>query len=120
VPAHDLTGMPAVLPALSDQQYRFPKLVGRMHDNVILSGDALRSLEDAWCEYARRSLLRTGDVVRPLRVAQAAEIARAAARAAGDLDDGGSGSTQLANCGWHQGLALFCAVILVTHKRKLL
>jgi hypothetical protein len=30
-----------------------------MYDtSVILTGDALRSLEDAWCEYARRSLLR--------------------------------------------------------------
>jgi hypothetical protein len=56
-------------------------------------GDTLRSLEDAlaWCEYARRSLLRVGDVVRPLRVA--AETARAAARAAGDLDDDGDRST---------------------------
>jgi hypothetical protein len=78
-----------------------------MYDSVILSGDALRSLEDAWCEYARctSSLPRAGAVVRPLRVA--AETARAAARAAGDLDDdvdrstisfvastdGGSGST---------------------------
>ncbi len=60
--------MPAVLPALSDHlrvYYRHPdsELVGRMYDRVILtcqwpSGDALRSLEDAWCEYARRSLLR--------------------------------------------------------------
>jgi hypothetical protein len=49
------------------------------------------SLEDAWREYARRSLLRTGAVVRPLRVA--AETARAASRAAGDLDDDGDRST---------------------------
>jgi hypothetical protein len=55
-----------------------------MYDSVILSGHALRSLEDAWCEYARRNLLQ---VVRPLRVA--AEIARAAARAAGVLNDDG-------------------------------
>jgi hypothetical protein len=79
-----------------------------MYDSVILSGDALRSLEHAWCEYARRSrglikhssnpqlakyilvglelppfqrssLLHVAAVVRPLRVA--AETARAAARA---------------------------------------
>ena len=91
VPAHDLTGMPAVLPALSDHLYRLPELVGRMYDSVILTGDALRSLEDAWCVYARRNLLRAGAVVRPLRVA--AETARAAARAAGDLDDDGDRST---------------------------
>ncbi len=49
VPAHDLTGMPgiAVLPALSDHQYQLPELVDRIYDSVILSGDALRSLEDA-------------------------------------------------------------------------
>ncbi len=64
-----------------------------MYDSVILSGDALRSLEDAWCEYARRSLLRAVTVVRPLRVTVAAETARAAARAAGDLDDDGDRST---------------------------
>jgi hypothetical protein len=58
-----------------------------MYDSVILSGDALRSLEDAWCEYARRSLLQIAAVVRPLRVA--AETARAAARAAGVLNDDG-------------------------------
>jgi hypothetical protein len=71
VPAHDLTGVPAVLPvsALSDHLYRLSELVGRMYDSVILTGDALRSLEDAWCEYAHRSLLRAGAVVRPLRVA---------------------------------------------------
>jgi hypothetical protein len=57
VPAHDFTGMPTVVPALSDPQYLLPELVGRMYDTgrVILSGNALRSLEDAWCEYARRS-----------------------------------------------------------------
>ncbi len=54
----------------------------RMYDSVILSGDAIRSLE-----YARRSLFREGAVVRPLRVA--VETARAAARAAGGLDDDG-------------------------------
>jgi hypothetical protein len=70
--AHGLTGMPAVLPALSDHQYyQLPELVGRMYDSVILSGNALRLLEDAWCEYARRtSLLRAGAVVRPLRGCQ--------------------------------------------------
>jgi hypothetical protein len=91
VPAHDLPGMTAVLRAPSDHHCRLPELVGRMYDSVILTGDALRSLEDAWCEYARRSLLRAGAVVRPLRVA--VEIARAAARAAGDLNDDGDRST---------------------------
>ncbi len=62
-----------------------------MYDSVMLSSDALCSLEDTSCEYARRSLLRAGDVVRPLRVA--AETARAVARAAGDLDDDGDRST---------------------------
>jgi hypothetical protein len=80
-----------VLPALSDHQYQLPELIGRMYDSVILSGDALRSLEDAWREYARRSLLRAGAVVRSLRVA--VETARTAARAAGDLDDAGDRST---------------------------
>jgi hypothetical protein len=75
-----------------------------------MSGDAGRPLEDAWCEYARRSLLQVEAGVRPLRVA--AETARAAVRVAGMLDDdsdsstmsfvastdGGSGSTQLAHC----------------------
>jgi hypothetical protein len=64
-------------------------------DTHILSGDALRSLEDhdtcQWCEYARRSLLQIAavTVVRPLRVA--AETSRAAARAAasGVLNDDG-------------------------------
>jgi hypothetical protein len=106
VPVHDLTWMPAVAPALSDSQYLLPELVGRMYDSVIFSGDAFRSLGDAWCEYARRSLLQVAAVVRPLRVA--VETTRAAAtRATGVLDDdcdcsttsfvastdGGSGST---------------------------
>jgi hypothetical protein len=96
---------PTVVPALSDSQYLLQELVGRMYDSVILSGDALRSLEDAWCqcEYARRSLLlQVAAVVRLLRVA--AENAREVARAAGVLNDrsttsfvasthGGSGST---------------------------
>ncbi len=37
VPAHGLTGMPAVLPALSDHQYQLPELVGRMYDSVIMN-----------------------------------------------------------------------------------
>jgi plasmid stabilization system protein ParE len=58
-----------------------------MYDCVILSGDAFRSLEDAWREYARRSLLQAAAVVRPLRVAD--ETALAVARAAGVLNDDG-------------------------------
>jgi hypothetical protein len=67
-----------------------------MYDSVILSGDALRLLEDTWCEYARRSLLQVAAVVRPLRVA--AETARAAAtsRAAGVLNDDGVSDRSLA------------------------
>jgi hypothetical protein len=90
VPAHELTGMPAVVPALSDSQYLLLELVSRMYDRVILSGYTLRSLKVAWCEYKRRSLLQIAAVVRLLHVA--AETARAAARAAGvfKLDDDGA------------------------------
>jgi hypothetical protein len=47
---------------------RLSWLLGRMYDSVVLSGDALRSLNDAWCEYARLSLLHVVAVVSPLRV----------------------------------------------------
>ncbi len=53
---------------------------------------ALTVLQSSGFVVLRRSLLRAGTVVRPLRVA--AETARAAARAAGDLDDDGDRSTQ--------------------------
>jgi hypothetical protein len=56
-----------------------------MYDAVVLSGDALRPLADAWCRYAQRNLFCVAGAVRPLRVA--AETARAAARAAGALED---------------------------------
>jgi hypothetical protein len=72
-----------------------PELVGRMYDSVILSGDALRSLEDVWRKYVRLSLLYVAAVVRPFKLRAAAETARgaqaASARAAraGVLDDDG-------------------------------
>jgi hypothetical protein len=60
-----------------------------------LSGDTLRLLEDAWCEYARRYLLHVAAVVRLLRVA--AETARAAQAArnvgASVLDDDRDGAS---------------------------
>jgi hypothetical protein len=109
VPGLDLTGMPAELPDLPDEQYVLPELVGRLFDSVILSGDALRPLADEWCTFATRCLFRIARVVRPLRVA--VETARAAARvvsmlegSADDFDrstsspvestDAGSGSTE--------------------------
>jgi hypothetical protein len=63
--------MPTVMPALSDSQYLLPELVvGRLNVSVIF-----RSLEDAWCEYARRSLpvlpSQVAAVVHPLRVVAA-------------------------------------------------
>jgi hypothetical protein len=60
---------------------------------LVSSCHLVRSLEDAWCEYARRRLLQVSAVVRPLHVA--AETARAIARAAGVLDDDGDRSTTL-------------------------
>ena len=81
----NLTAMPKEMPELPDAQFLLPECVGRMYDAVVLSGDALRPLADAWCRYAQRNLFRAAAVVRPLRVA--AETARAAARAAGTLED---------------------------------
>jgi hypothetical protein len=94
------------MPSLSDSQYLLPELVvGRLNVSVILSGDAFRrSLEDAWCEYARRSLQvpvlpsQVAAVVHPLRVV-AAETARAAASsraAAGVLTRNDDGDRSLA------------------------
>ena len=104
----DLTGMPIVGPALPDDQYLLPKLVGAMFDRTVLAHDALRPVPDAGCRHALIGLFRVGRVVRPLRAV--AERARAAARVAaamgGDSDersttsfvsttdsDAGSGST---------------------------
>jgi hypothetical protein len=111
VPGLDLTGMPAELPDLPDEQYVPPELVGRLLDSVIqvLSGDALRPLADEWCTFATRCLFRIAGVVCPLRVA--VKTARAAAKvvsmlegSADDFDrstsspvestDAGSGSTE--------------------------
>jgi hypothetical protein len=75
----DLTGMPAELPDLPDEQYVLPELVGRLFDSVILSEDALRPYSDEWCTFAIRCLFRMSRVLRPLRVA--VETERAAARA---------------------------------------
>ena len=50
----------------------------------------LRPLADSWCRFAE-SLMRAGRVVRPLRVA--AEVARAAARAAAGPGADGQSST---------------------------
>ena len=103
----NLTGMP-VVPDLSDDHFLLPELVGAMFDRVVLSGDALRPVADAWCRHALDGLFQAGRVVRPLR--EVAERSRAAARAAaaleGDSDewrttsfvpstdsDAGSGST---------------------------
>ena len=88
----DLSGMPALpLPVLSDAKFSLPELVGRMFDCTILSSDALRPLADSWCRFAERSLMRAGGVVRPLRVA--AEIARAAAKAAAGPEADGQSTT---------------------------
>ena len=87
-PERDLTGMPALpLPMHSDAQFLLPELVGQMYDCTILPGDAMRPAADAWCRFAENSLLRTGRVVRPLRVA--AETVRAAARVAEALEGDG-------------------------------
>ena len=81
----DLTAIPTEMPELPDAQFLLRECVGRIYDAVVLSGDALRPLADAWCRYAQRNLFRAAAVVRPLRLA--AETARAAARAAGTLED---------------------------------
>ena len=81
----NLTGMPAAIPLLSDDQYLLPELVGAMFDCTVLAGDALRPVADAWCRHALDGLFRAGRVVRPLR--DVVERARAFARAAAALED---------------------------------
>ena len=91
-PERDLTGMPALpLPMHSDAQFSLPELVGQMYDCTILPGYVLRPAADAWCRFAENSLLCTGRVVRPLRVA--AETVRAAARVAEALEGDGHSTT---------------------------
>ncbi len=83
-PERDLTGMSLEVPTnLPEEQYRLPFLVGHMFDCSILAGNALRSIADQWCRHAMNGLLRAGRVVWALR--EAAEKARAAARAAAAL-----------------------------------
>ena len=65
--------------------------VGVMFDCTVLAGDALRPVADIWCRHALNGLFRVGHVVRPLR--DVAERARAAARVAAALEDGGSVSS---------------------------
>ena len=122
----DLTGMPAAVPELSDDQYSLPELVGAMFDRTILADDALRPVADVWCRHALNGLFRMGRVVRPLR--DAAEKVRAVARVAAaaasaleeDFDDRLTtsfvSSTGVGCCcsllfpltltPWHQGSAL--------------
>jgi hypothetical protein len=90
-PERDLTGMPLEVPALPEEQYRLPLLVGHIFDCTILAGNALRPIVDRWCRHAMNGLLRAGRVVYPLR--EAAEKARAAARAAAALLEGDGRST---------------------------
>ena len=87
----NLVGMPADVPLLADDQYLLPELVGAMFDCIVLAGDALRPVADIWCRHALNGLFRVGHVVRPLR--DVAERARAAARVAAALKDGGSVSS---------------------------
>ncbi len=76
------------VPNLPEEQYRLPLLVvGHMFDCTILEGNALRPIADQWRRHAMNGLLRAGRVVCPLR--KAAEKARAAARAAAALLEGG-------------------------------
>jgi hypothetical protein len=78
--------LPTELPELPDDQYSLPELVGAMFDSTILAGDAILVVADTWCRHALDGLHRAGRVVRPLR--DAAERARAAARAAAALEEG--------------------------------
>lgn len=91
-PERDLTGMPLLpLPVLPDSQFSLPELVGLMYDCTILPGDAMRPVADAWCRFAEYTLLRTGRVVRPLRVA--VETARATARLVEAVEGDGHSTT---------------------------
>jgi hypothetical protein len=69
-----------------NDQYSLPEFVGAMFDSTVLAGDAIRVVADTWCRRALDGLHRAGRVVRPLR--DAAERARAAARAAAALEEG--------------------------------
>jgi hypothetical protein len=80
--------MTTELPELPDDQYSLPELVGAMFDSTVLAGDAMRVVADTWCRHALDGLHRAGRVVRPLRHGDAAERARAAARAAAALEEG--------------------------------
>jgi hypothetical protein len=60
VPSHDRTGMPAVLPVLSDSQHLLPDLVGQRYDSVVLSGDSLNSLASIMRVVASFKLQRWG------------------------------------------------------------
>jgi hypothetical protein len=57
-----------------------------MFDSTVLAGNAIRVVADTWCRHALDGLHRAGRVVRPLR--DAAERARAPARAAAALEEG--------------------------------
>jgi hypothetical protein len=84
----DLTDMPSEdsKPELPGDQYSLPELVGAMFDSTVLAGDAIRVVADTWCRHALDGLHSAGRVWRPLR--DAAERARAAARAAAALEEG--------------------------------
>jgi hypothetical protein len=88
-PERDLTEMPLAVPALPEEQSRLPWLVGHMFYCTILAGNALRPIADQRCRHAMNGLLRAGRVVCPHR--EAAEKARAAARAAAALEGGWRG-----------------------------
>jgi hypothetical protein len=71
-----------------------------MFDCTILAGDTLRPIADQWCRHAMNGLLQAGRVVCPLRELEAAEKARAAARAAAELlieGDGRSASSSMSS-----------------------
>jgi hypothetical protein len=77
-----MTGMSAVLPALFDPH--FPRRLSSM-DACGPGASIVFHLAMPSAHYADRSLLQIAAAVRPIRLV--AETARAAARAAGDLDD---------------------------------